>query len=88
MSSIITDEQWLGKTFSKFWELSRSDPARYYYEKLIQPKEVADIGVFLVSGLTSAINGTAVVADKDQLTTADGEKLLGHLLPIKPLDLD
>jgi len=61
--------------------------SQYYYNRVAQPDEIADIAVFLASDLASAINGHVVLADSGKTKGALGESYIGPVPPVKPLDL-
>lgn len=60
---------------------------QYYYNRLSQPDEIANIAIFLASDLASAINGHVVNADKGKTQGALGESYIGPVPRVMPLDL-
>ncbi|KAK8901163.1 hypothetical protein QC760_010239 [Botrytis cinerea] len=83
---LVGEEKSAGADFASLWEMSGSAD-KYYYDKLIDPEQIANVGVFLASNLASAINGTVVVVDNGQLAAAHREKLLGPIAPVQALQL-
>lgn len=63
--------------------MGRYEGAKYYYERIPEPIEIANIGVFLVSHLGASINGQNIVADGGKTVAAFGDRIIA---PIKPLD--
>ncbi|PHH87323.1 hypothetical protein CDD83_9032 [Cordyceps sp. RAO-2017] len=65
-------------------QLAPAEP-RYAYTRLIQPDEIAHLGVFLASDLASAVNGQEIVADCGRTLGAFGETVTGPIAPLQPL---
>lgn len=59
----------------------------YYYNRLQDPSEIANIQLFLASNLSSSINGQMILADSGKTSAATGEACTGPVPPVKPLDL-
>jgi len=60
---------------------------QYYYNRMADPEEIADIQLFLASDLSSSINGHVILADSGKTMAATGEGCTGPIPPVKPLDL-
>lgn len=58
---------------------------KYYYHRVAQPDEMADIGVFLASDLSLAINGHVIDADSGAAGGGLAESYLGPVPPLEPL---
>jgi NAD(P)-dependent dehydrogenase (short-subunit alcohol dehydrogenase family) len=59
----------------------------YYYNRLQDAEEMANVGVFLSSPLATSINGHVILADSGKTAAATGEGCTGIVPPIKPLNL-
>lgn len=59
----------------------------YYYNRLQEADEMADIGVFLASDLSVSINGQVILADSGFTAAATKEACTGPVPPITPLEL-
>jgi NAD(P)-dependent dehydrogenase (short-subunit alcohol dehydrogenase family) len=59
----------------------------YYYNRLQDPGEIANIQLFLASDLSSSINGQMILADSGKTSAANGEACTGPIPAVKPLDL-
>jgi NAD(P)-dependent dehydrogenase (short-subunit alcohol dehydrogenase family) len=59
----------------------------YYYNRLQDPDEVANVQLFLTSNLSSCINGQMILCDSGKTAAATGEACTGPIPPVKPLDL-
>ncbi|KFZ20538.1 hypothetical protein V501_00070 [Pseudogymnoascus sp. VKM F-4519 (FW-2642)] len=57
----------------------------YYYDRIPEPEEIANICVFLASDLSAAINGQNIVADCGKTVAAFGESIIGPMPPLTPL---
>lgn len=57
----------------------------YSHLRTIQPDEIAQVGVFLASELSSAINGQVVTADNGRSAAFAAPYHIGPLPAIKPL---
>ncbi len=82
------DEQQLKQNHMWFFEragLLKSP--EYYYNRLQDPGEMANIQLFLTSDLSSSINGQMILADSGKTAAAVGEACTGPIPPVKPLDL-
>ncbi|EXJ93255.1 hypothetical protein A1O3_01812 [Capronia epimyces CBS 606.96] len=81
--------------FTKSGILSNSQKAEqgeykateYYYNRLQDPAEVANVQVFLTSNISSCIYGQMVLCDSGKTAAATGEACTGSIPPVKPLDL-
>lgn len=58
--------------------------SKYYYQRVAEPEEVANIGVFLASHLSASINGQNIVADSGKTVAALGETVIGSIPPMLP----
>lgn len=65
--------------------LGRMSDNKYYYNRIAEPEEIANIGVFLVSELAASINGQNIVADSGKIVAALGETVIGPVQPLNPL---
>ncbi len=82
------DQKTLKKNHEWFFERAGLLAApQYYYNRLQEPDEMADIQLFLVSELSSSINGQMILADSGKTAAATGEACTGPIPQIKPLDL-
>lgn len=61
---------------------------QYYYNRLQEAEEMANIGVFLASDLSASINGQTILADSGFTAAATKEACTGHVPLVKPLELD
>lgn len=57
----------------------------YYYDRIPEPEEIANIGVFLASDLSAAVNAQNIVADCGKTVAAFGESIIGPIKPLTPL---
>ncbi|KAG6356697.1 hypothetical protein INS49_014571 [Diaporthe citri] len=58
--------------------------SKYYYQRVAEPEEIANIGVFLASHLSASINGQNTVADSGKAVAALGETVIGPVCPMLP----
>lgn len=58
--------------------------SKYYYQRVAEPEEIANIGVFLASQLSASINGQNIVADSGKTVAALGETVIGPISPMLP----
>lgn len=58
--------------------------SKYYYQRVAEPEEIANIGVFLASHLSASINGQNIVADSGKTVAALGETVIGPISPMLP----
>lgn len=58
--------------------------SKYYYQRVADPEEIANIGVFLASHLSASINGQNIVADSGKTVAALGETVVGPISPMLP----
>lgn len=58
--------------------------SRYYYQRVAEPEEIANIGVLLASHLSASINGQNIVADSGKTAAALGETVIGRISPMPP----
>ncbi|KAF5004105.1 hypothetical protein FDECE_9378 [Fusarium decemcellulare] len=58
---------------------------KYYYNRIPEPIEIANIGVFLASDLSAAVNAQNIVADSGKTAAAFGESIIAPTEPLKPL---
>lgn len=59
----------------------------YYYNRLQDPVEIANVQLFLASNLSASINGQMILADSGKTSAATGEACTGPVPLITPLDL-
>jgi NAD(P)-dependent dehydrogenase (short-subunit alcohol dehydrogenase family) len=64
------------------------DKPEYYYNRLQEAEELANLGVFLASDLAVAINGQIILADSGFTVAATKEGCTGPIPPVKPLEVD
>lgn len=67
--------------------LGAGGQTQYYYNRIPQPDEIADVAIFLASDLSSAINGQLILADSGKSQGALGESYIGPVPAVKPMDL-
>jgi NAD(P)-dependent dehydrogenase (short-subunit alcohol dehydrogenase family) len=60
----------------------------YYHNRTAAPEELARVGVFLASDLSSSINGVTILADSGKTAAATGEGCTGPVPAITPLSLE
>ncbi len=85
---VDVDEKQIKKNHEWFFERAGLlEQVQYYYNRTADPREIANIGVFLASDLSSAINGQVLLADSGKTAAATGEGCTGPIPPVKPLDL-
>lgn len=58
--------------------------SKYYYQRVAEPEEIANIGVFLASHLSASINGQNILADSGRTVAALGESVIGPISPMSP----
>lgn len=58
--------------------------SKYYYQRVAEPEEIANIGVFLASHLSASINGQNIVADSGRSVAALGETVIAPIPPMLP----
>lgn len=58
--------------------------SKYYYQRVAEPEEIANIGVFLASHLSASINGQNIVADSGKTVAALGESVIAPISPMSP----
>lgn len=58
--------------------------SKYYYQRVAEPEEIANIGVFLASDLSASINGQNIVADSGKTVAALGESVIAPIPPMSP----
>ncbi|OAL39417.1 hypothetical protein AYO20_01287 [Fonsecaea nubica] len=86
--NLVMSESEAKEAFQKYIDVRGvQDQQQYYYNRVAQPDEIADIAVFLGSDLSSAVNGHVVVADSGKTKGALGESYVGPVPPVQPLDL-
>ncbi|KAJ5641176.1 hypothetical protein N7490_005176 [Penicillium lividum] len=61
---------------------------QYYYNRLQEAEEIANIGVFLASEASASINGQTILADSGFTAAATKEACTGPVPLVKPLELD
>lgn len=65
--------------------LGRHTDEKYYYNRMPEPIEIANIGVFLASDLSASVNAQNIVADSGRTAAAFGETIIAAIEPMKPL---
>lgn len=65
--------------------LGRYEGVKYYYERIPEPIEIANIGVFLASPLGASINGQNIVADSGKTVAAFRDTIIAPIQPLSPL---
>lgn len=84
----IEDAEQLQKNHMWFFERAGLLKApEYYYNRLQDPDELANVQLFLTSNLSSCINGQMILCDSGKTAAATGEACTGPIPPIKPLNL-
>ncbi|KAM5343741.1 hypothetical protein ACJ41O_012278 [Fusarium nematophilum] len=58
---------------------------KYHYNRIPEPIEIANVGVFLVSDLAASINAQNIVADNGKTAAAFGESIIAPIEPMEPL---
>lgn len=71
------------KAFDSTLGLLASD--RYYFERIPEPEEIANIGVFLASELSASVNGQNIVADSGKTASGAGDGIIGPIPAMPPL---
>ncbi|KAJ3460203.1 hypothetical protein MRS44_011070 [Fusarium solani] len=66
--------------------LGRHAEEKYYYNRIPEPIEIANIGVFLASDLSASVNAQNIVADSGKTAAAFGETIIAPVKPMKPLE--
>lgn len=61
---------------------------QYYYNRLQEAEEIANVGVFLASDSSAAINGQTILADSGFTAAATKEACTGPVPLVTPLELD
>jgi NAD(P)-dependent dehydrogenase (short-subunit alcohol dehydrogenase family) len=86
---VTSDEKTMKESFAKYIsDKGVEAQQQYYYNRVAQPDEIANIGVFLASSLSSAVNGQVIIADSGKTAGALGESYIGAVPAVKPLDLN
>ncbi|GJC80611.1 3-alpha-(or 20-beta)-hydroxysteroid dehydrogenase [Colletotrichum liriopes] len=57
----------------------------YYHDRIPEPVEIANLGVFLASDLAASVNAQNIVADSGKTAAAFGESIIQPIKPMKPL---
>jgi NAD(P)-dependent dehydrogenase (short-subunit alcohol dehydrogenase family) len=84
--SVKATEKEIATNHTKFFaRAGLLDAQQYYYNRTMEPDELARVGVFLASDLSSAINGTVLLADSGRTMAATGEGCTGPIPEITPL---
>lgn len=84
--SIVEDRKQIQKNHEGFFEQAGlMTKCEYYYNRLQEAEEMANVGVFLASPLASSINGQVILADSGKTAAATGEGCTGIVPPMKPL---
>lgn len=61
---------------------------QYYYNRLQEAEEIANVGVFLASEASAVINGQTILADSGFTAAATKEACTGPVPVVTPLELD
>lgn len=59
----------------------------YYYNRVQDPSEIAEVQLFLATGSSACINGQMILCDSGKTAAATGEACTGPVNPIKVLDV-
>lgn len=62
-----------------------ANPLKYYYNRVPEPIEIANIGVFLASDLSASVNGQNIVADSGKTVAGLGEGVIGPIEQMTPM---
>ncbi|KAK2610052.1 hypothetical protein N8I77_003511 [Diaporthe amygdali] len=81
-TSKLSEEEALSSFKSDLGDLIEG--SQYYYQRVAEPEEIANIGVFLASHLSASINGQNIVADSGKTVAALGETVIGPISPMVP----
>lgn len=81
------EKQILDKHEGFFERAGLTAKPEYYYNRLQDAEEMANIGVFLSSPLATSINGQVILADSGKTAAATGEACTGIVPPMRPLKL-
>lgn len=65
--------------------LGRHSGENLYYNRIPEPVEIANVGVFLASGLAASINGQNIVVDSGKTAAAFGDTIIGPIKRMEPL---
>lgn len=57
----------------------------YYYDRIAEPVEIANFGVFLASELSASINSQNIVADSGKTAAAFGHSIIAPIERLSPL---
>lgn len=60
---------------------------KYYYNRVQDPAEIANVQLFLASNSAACINGQMILCDSGKTAASMGEGCTGPVRPITPLDL-
>lgn len=86
--SIPEDQKQILDNHEGFFERAGlMEKPEYYYNRLQDAEEMANVGVFLSSSLATSINGHVILADSGKTAAATGEGCTGIVQPMKPLKL-
>lgn len=61
---------------------------KYYYNRVQDPSEIANVQLFLASSSAACINGQMILCDSGKTTASMGEGCTGPVRPIPVLELD
>lgn len=85
--NIDADAKKIADTHEGFFEAAglRAAP-QYYYNRLQDAEELANLAVFLASDLAVSVNGQTILADSGKTAAATGEGCTGPVPPMQPLE--
>lgn len=74
------------RAFAATKGLDLNAKAAYYYHRVSQPDEMADIGLFLASDLSTSVNGHIIDADNGATVCGLASSYLGPVPALDPMD--
>lgn len=85
----LSKEEALQEFDNTFGQRGQSNASKgkspYYYDRIGEPNEVANLGIFLASDLAAMVNGQNIVADCGKTAAAFGESLYGPVPSMTPI---
>ena len=85
--SVVLGQEEIIKKHEKIILAGRTKDESYYHERIAFPEEIAEIGLFLVSDASKAINGQVILADSGKTGAALLERQPERVPPIEPLSV-